>query len=268
MSKALEHLKIRLLPPEIINCGFVKNLDICNYELFLVDFLNSSQFFLEKVDNAKFVYQSDQSNGECDCYATTSKGLYGIDFKLFTSQKGLEANSVLSLQRKRIAVGAYSTSVARGSKSVKYPSPESILRGKSLENLEQIKQAKNAYNGDGLIGQEIRSILNTFETKKNLLLFYTFHLFFPKNVEFDFNEEAEVIVSDLSDWLNGAFAYRNKYAPGFETYFSFIFDDQFVITQIQSNHLVLLEHMSISKSKIFMELNDLLLVPRKIELKV
>lgn len=49
-----------------------------SYEEYLVDFLNSSNFKLDK-SNKKFERITNQAHGECDAI----NGVYEIDFKIF-----------------------------------------------------------------------------------------------------------------------------------------------------------------------------------------
>lgn len=55
--------------------NFVDGDPNCNYEKYLVEFLNNSAWFRNKVKNELFVWREKQDHGECDTFA----GGYELD---------------------------------------------------------------------------------------------------------------------------------------------------------------------------------------------
>lgn len=80
-----------LLPPEMIIKNYIHGDPDCNYEKYLLEFVNASDFFRVKSDGD--IYQSPESeeNGQCDCISTS----YQFDFKLIASKTALQARSIL-----------------------------------------------------------------------------------------------------------------------------------------------------------------------------
>lgn len=47
-------LKAKILGPELCIKNFIDNEPLCNYELYLLEFVNSSDFFSKKSDGEKY----------------------------------------------------------------------------------------------------------------------------------------------------------------------------------------------------------------------
>ena len=84
-----------LLPPEMIIKNYIHGDPDCNYEKYLLEFVNASDFFRVKSDGD--IYQSPESeeNGQCDCISTS----YQFDFKLIASKTALQARSILQAKK-------------------------------------------------------------------------------------------------------------------------------------------------------------------------
>lgn len=74
-------LTVKFLPEWLVIKNFVEGDPNCNYEKYLVEFLNNSAWFRNKVKNELFVWREKQDHGECDTFA----GGYELDFKLLVS---------------------------------------------------------------------------------------------------------------------------------------------------------------------------------------
>ena len=95
-----------LLPPEMIIKNYIHGDPDCNYEKYLLEFVNASDFFRVKSDGD--IYQSPESeeNGQCDCISTS----YQFDFKLIASKTALQARSILYPSKTEIVKGIIVTS--------------------------------------------------------------------------------------------------------------------------------------------------------------
>lgn len=107
MSPGHNKLIAEMLPAQFVIRGSIENMPECNYELYLTEFLNASSFFMGKTFNNPFVFQEDQSKGQCDCYAQIDTDKYGLDFKLFGSEKALQGKSIFSSQIIKVGQGAF-----------------------------------------------------------------------------------------------------------------------------------------------------------------
>lgn len=95
----------RLLPAPLIIDGFVAGDKRCNHEYYLVELLNASPYFLNKLCNGKYKHQDEQNDAESDCCGDG----YEIDFKRIESEKMLRARSIFSLGMVQIAPGCVIT---------------------------------------------------------------------------------------------------------------------------------------------------------------
>lgn len=98
-----------LLPSEMIIKNYIHGDPDCNYEKYLLEFVNASDFFRAKSDGD--IYQSPESeeNGQCDCISTS----YQLDFKLIASKTALQARSILYPSKTEIVKGVIVTSEPR-----------------------------------------------------------------------------------------------------------------------------------------------------------
>lgn len=108
----------------------------CNYEKYLLEFVNASDFFRVKSDGD--IYQSPESeeNGQCDCISTS----YQFDFKLIASKTALQARSILYPSKTEIVKGIIVTSepkVKNG--SIKATRIHAALRGYDFEGLRELR---------------------------------------------------------------------------------------------------------------------------------
>ena len=104
----------QLLPSEMIIKNYIHGDPDCNYERYLLEFVNASDFFRTK--SGGDIYQSPESeeNGQCDCISTS----YQLDFKLIASKTALQAKSILYPSKTEIVKGVFVTSEPNRFKSL------------------------------------------------------------------------------------------------------------------------------------------------------
>lgn len=93
------NLREKILPPELTIKDFIKGEKQCNYEVYLLEFVNKSSFFRNKSNGENYIKPQSESNGECDC----NSSIYELDFKLMASKTALQASSILSPQKSLLA---------------------------------------------------------------------------------------------------------------------------------------------------------------------
>lgn len=103
------------------------------------------------------------------------------------------------------------------------------------------------------IGKDVSQIIKTFETKKNIMLF------FPYNFNFDSNDNFEQGRKLAFDGLNADFKYLFQYRmdrlPEYDTYVSFIYEkENFVIGKWTGAKLEFVEMIPVYKSSLYCEL--------------
>lgn len=150
-----------LLPPEMIIKNYIHGDPDCNYEKYLLEFVNASDFFRVKSDGD--IYQSPESeeNGQCDCISTS----YQFDFKLIASKTALQARSILYPSKTEIVKGIIVTSepkVKNG--SIKATRIHAALRGYDFEGLRELRITAIKKQG---VENDLIELLETLETRKH-----------------------------------------------------------------------------------------------------
>ena len=93
-------IKYKFLPPATVIKNFVDGEEDCNYEKYLLELLNHSNYF-EKKGKGEYCHPPEESHGECDAISPN----YELDFKLLASSSFLQAQSILSLSVSKIDDG-------------------------------------------------------------------------------------------------------------------------------------------------------------------
>ena len=162
----------QLLPSEMIIKNYIHGDPDCNYERYLLEFVNASDFFRTK--SGGDIYQSPESeeNGQCDCIPTS----YQLDFKLIASKTALQAKSILYPSKTEIVKGVFVTSepkVKNG--SIKATRIHAALREYDFEGLQKLRTTTIKKQG---VENDIIELLKTLETRKHLLLFFPYKFIF------------------------------------------------------------------------------------------
>lgn len=92
-----------LLPSALIIKNFVQGEPECNYEKYLLEFVNESTYFRSLAMGKRYVAPESEADSECDCISTQ----YKMDFKLIASKTALQARSVLAPGIVSFGNGAY-----------------------------------------------------------------------------------------------------------------------------------------------------------------
>ena len=239
-------MKSKLLPASLIIRNFVHGEDKCNYELYLLELINTSKWFSEKYPGG-FQKPASESNGECDAINEN----YQLDFKLLASKTALQAKSILSSQiYTENGVACFCTSKVGG--SVQATRIFAAFRNLSLYDLIKLKNSDTKKYG---IENDVRTALRKFETKKNLLLFFPYKFTFEKPHQYD--EAVKSITEALNHDFGTAFLFRNQYANGYDTFLTCIYEETFLIYCVCAGELQLFDSVATNKIITFTRLlND------------
>lgn len=115
-----------------------------SYEDYLRDFINHSDYFLQKSNGKPYSKPVSESNGECDCISD----MYSFDFKLFTSQSKLQAAKILSPSIQEIMPGVISFGLSEkhegvpGYKPITYSIPYAVFRSLNRNEMIEIREKK------------------------------------------------------------------------------------------------------------------------------
>lgn len=239
-------LRFRILEAPLVNKGFVKNEEKCNYELYLVEMLNQSNWFSLKYKNP-FIWSSDQAHGECDAYS----GEYGLDFKLIASTTELLARNVHSVQIAKEGEGIirfYEKNPTEKPTTVTHVF--FVVKNQDITGLEQLRSTKTRKYG---VEKDVNDFLNLLEKKKNLMLFFCYRFYFKNNTP---DNAVDIIKFYLQEWYKSSFEYRKKYCPDFDTFVITIFYDDFIIMKVNEIQLEVIDIVSANKCPTYMLLKN------------
>ena len=239
-------LTARLLTSSLIINNFVQGEPDCNYEKYMLEFVNESAYFLTKSNGIRYTPPENESFGQCDCISV----LYQMDFKLIASKTALQARSILSVGKVAIAKGVISTvapKVTGG--AIKATRIHAALRDYSFEMLFELREKAIKKQG---VENDICELLETLETKKNLLLFFPYSFSFDN--EYEFHNGIFQIQEAMSNDFQFAMQYRHNLANNFDTYMAFVYDRHIVFMEETNNHFNFIDSIELSKSHVYQEL--------------
>ena len=240
-------LKAHLLPPEFIIKNFIQGEPDCNYEKYMLEFVNEANFFRRKAEGEFYIAPYSEECGECDCISAK----YRLDFKLIASKTILQARSILSAGKTVITKGVVITGAPKvPGEPMKGTRIHAVLRDYSLDMLCELREN---YTKKQDIENDIYEFLETLETQKNLMLFFPYM--------FDFDNEHEFIdgVQQIQEALNNDFQcamqYRNHVANEFDTYMAFIYDKHIVFMEEKNNIFNFIDCVELEKSSVYQNLS-------------
>ena len=156
-------LTYKILPSQVIVKNFVKNERNCNYEVYLLEILNLSDYFRVLSLGEEYIKPISEENGQFDAISER----YSIDFKLFIAESLMEGKSILSYSITKYSDGfyGYGASKARNKKEMTCTNLCQAIRYLTLEELEGIERDKKRT----FLEKDIASFLDVLRTKKNIL---------------------------------------------------------------------------------------------------
>lgn len=241
-------LILELLPSSLIIRDFVQGEAECNYEKYLLEFVNESFLFRSLAGGTRYIAPICETNSECDCISAQ----YQMDFKLIASKTALQARSILAPGIISFANGARAmvrSKVEKG--SIAATRIHAALRGYDFEELCELR--KNIPRKQG-VENDVGEILKTLETEKNLLLFFPYKFSFKKEIEFA--EGVAKIQEALNDDFRYALQYRRYVAKDFDTYMAFIYQERFVFMKDIDACFLVVDNVALDKSAVFQKLSD------------
>lgn len=242
-----QHLQSKLLPPALYKKYFVTNEPRCNYEDYLREAINSSNFFLELSAGEKYSAPITESHGECDAISER----YKLDFKLAEGNSKIEAKSLLEPGITKLANGAaiWHTSKVNGKttalhlnrmlRKLNSTNDISTILASVAENIKFSKRTEENIEQQGLY--EIKILAEKLLTKKNLLFFLPEIFSFVDEISYGYNEAIDIIGKALEYDFSIAFDFRNQENPGFDTYICCIYNEQFLFYSYKDKHLSFIE---------------------------
>lgn len=251
------HLCTTMLPPAVFIKEFVVNESRCNYELYLLEVLNSSSYFLLLSGGKSYVHPSSESGGECD--AVTPK--YSIDFKLLEGNSRIEANNLLSPGITKDSNGVICWHTSKKSCDTLAVYLNRVLRRLTsvddvakilVSDLKPIKMKERSEdNIDKQSKYELRILVENILTEKNLLLFLPETFSFVEGVSYGFDNAVEIISQALKRDYGILFDFRTQRLSEYETYICCIYESCFLIYHYSKCKLNLVDRVNCSECETF-----------------
>lgn len=248
-------LKCRMLAAPLVIKNYVTGDNRVNYEVYLTELINNSEYFLQKSGGSEYVFSENQSEGQCDA---VSDG-YKIDFKLTASTSRLEALHLHSMQIQAIkGMTTFSASRERGETLAS--NLNSCLRAiKSFDEINSIIDNPQEYirradrNQDNIrkqISSDVRDFLLKMKTDKNLLFYIPEELLY-EHCLYDEETELEKIREAIDVDFNLVLRYRSSIKPKYDTFLSCVYKKQMLFFKFDSNVVVLVDKVDLEKSETY-----------------
>ncbi len=243
-------IKISAVPSTLWRKNSVGNVDDCNYELYLTEFVNTSEKFKQITGKKEVVYCNSQSNGEWDC-AVDGKPF--LDFKLLCSQKMQQDIGETDLRLIANEHGTYDVKRPELKNQSYYGYwIHALLSSLTVDDLQDI------YNGSGKLtnlkaNKDLLSILKVASVDKDCLFLYT--EFFMADEEITLEQMTEGAIKFLNRWVPTLFKFRDNTIPNRKTYLAFMVPKfkKIVICIWNGQDIELFDAVSFDKSQNFMK---------------
>lgn len=125
------------------------------------------------------------------------------------------------------------------------------LRRCNFEELFEFRKNMSRKQG---VENDIKELLITLETKKNLLLFFPYSFKFECECELD--AAIEELVGALSADFSIAMKYRKYVVPQYDTYFAFLYSGYIIFLEEMDGILRYIDKVNVEKSPVYMHLEQ------------
>ncbi len=252
-----QYLQNEMLPPALYIKDFVKNEPRCNYEYYLTEAINHSDYFLGLSSGNEYSSPTSESHGECD--AISEK--YQLDFKLAEGNSKLEAKNLLETGITKLANGVTAwhpskipgkTTALHINKMLRKLKSTDDIRAILLSEAKHIKfNERSAENIEQQGLYEIKKLSENLLIKKNLLFFFPEIFSFVDGITYSFDESVVIIGTAIEHDFSIAFDYRNQENPGFDTYFCCIYNGYFLFYIYNDKQLKFIDSVECSACKTY-----------------
>lgn len=247
------NLRFQILPTQLIISNYVKGYENCNYEIYLRDFINTSEFFLSKSNYEAYTAPTSEERGQCDCISNK----YQLDFKLLLSETMGQGKREFSPSITQISSGIVChgepkiTTRDKDYKEIHATYLHVAFRILNYEKLCEIGNQKYKQHG---MERDVHLILKDLKKPKNLMCMIPYKFFFDNDISYSYEDGKKEIISAISsDYIN-LIRYREDIQPLYETYITFIYHNKIIFLQGIEKQLVCVDEIDLIKSKTYQEL--------------
>ena len=201
-----------------------RKIEDYNYENYLREYLNVSEWFLRKSSGEKYKKPVSETHGEDDAYTEE----YSIDFKRILGESAtreLQKTSERVLRTGSGNIYEFGGAYQRPGNALEI---RQALRGYGPAELDDLSSVPRE-EASSQIEQDIIAYLHLLGREKNLFLYDPVVFYLPVPY---LEEEAERIIMDaLHEDFGVSLDFRRRKAQAYETYISFFFEKDLMIFQ-------------------------------------
>lgn len=250
-----DKLNFKVLPTTLLLSGFVNGDEDSNYEKYLLQFVNSSSFFMDKSKGQRYSSPIKEDSGECDCNSDT----YKLDFKLLISGSLANSKRDFSKSIKSINQGVYAYGIPKVySKPFKAHEASATVLHTWFRSYtgQQLISFPKGFNRDETSYKDIRNILKALDKPKNILCFLPYEYCYSEKE--DYKEQEESIINRVGTDYQSLIQYRYFKQPKYDVYISFVFGEYFIILQFNIDGVYnKVDTIKIERSSVFIKLREL-----------
>lgn len=244
----------KLLPTTLIINGFVEGNPDSNYEKYLVEFINSSDFFLDKSNGELYTPPQSEAHGECDCISKS----YQLDLKMLISKSMAQGKNLfsMSIDQSIPCMTMYGCPKILPTNKNYKPIKATILHTWFRETtVDKLYEIENSSDTTEKAYDDIRSMLKAINKKKNILCMLPYE--YDYNDEEEYNSQEIQVVETISRDFKSLVQYRMIVQPEYDTYISFVYKDNLIILQFTETEVLPVDKIPLSKSEIFQQLKSI-----------
>ena len=220
IDKVGDYLKIE--QPKYLMLNGKNAFPNVTYENFLIDILNSSQFFRSKCSfMERYILVDEQSNGENDAYTSD----YQVDFKLLIGDNIMRARykNAPDVDYSQTSKGFIFTKTREVQEEVP---DETILLDISKCKIEDLCKGQYANN-------TIKSVVKNIKKPKNLFMYYPYEFIDVNEVEY------KIFITEVLKTFDNLLQFRDELDLGKDTFLCLKINKDFVIYEWYERKLLL-----------------------------
>ena len=245
-------LLIKQLPNTMWKKGAVKNDTLSNYEIYMRELINNSEYFRNKANGQLYAEPQREDHGEPDAYSDS----YQIDFKLLLASSMGNAQNNTDFQIEMTDCYSYITKACKAykekDKEKRYASNLlPILRPYTYQDLIDEKYPKE----NNIIRKDIKNMINDLNKQKNLLLIIPsiFSIAEPLTSE----DKLLILKNALQLDAYKLIEYRKHILPQLDTYICTILEESFVVLGDDGSKLEIIEVIDANECPTYLHLKSL-----------
>ena len=234
--------------------NYITNKENCNYEIYMRELINSSLFFLEKSNHEIYKEPKSEERHQSDC----ESAYYDLDFKLLLPETAGIAIREFSFSIVQFSEGFYgygSSRITLGDekyKPIETTLFHSVLRKMKYDELlkyEKVNVRKKS------LSRDVNLLLKDMRTPKNLLCLIPYRFFFEGRI--NHKDGLAIIMNAVTEDYDVLFDYRSrKFDDLYETYISFIYDNNLCILGLNDGKIIMCDEILLSISKTYTDLSS------------